>query len=428
MSRVINFISKVYARINFSSYEKYIGEKYNSSFFLRFHKWWREQLTPSGRTLFVLWSVSTLPATMDISRPLYLIFLGIGLLIFFDHSISYLFIKIHVSVKRLFPTHMHCGDTIAGFYEIQNLLDKNIPDLQVFDRIAHIGLEQTNIQIADNLPSQAKTKLGYSFVATIRGHYKLTDIIVASLFPFGITRKTNSIYSPFDLFVLPKLYPLNLTNLIKERNTASIGQEQKQKSKSSIQNDYIGSRDYQYGDSLQNIDHKAWARTGKPITKIFESKSNDVPTIIFLNTESLAVSTKEYETAVSLATSAIDHCQKTKGNFHFLFCEGDFTECLEDQTSPIKSMEYLATVNPKNTQIGAFKALLAKIPKNSSHVYIVTPGYNDYIAKIFDAFHSSNIGSSVLISHNRPDDKSLSVIDEHNIFRFDQNLSQKHLT
>ncbi|NKB34346.1 MAG: DUF58 domain-containing protein [Pseudomonadales bacterium] len=100
---------------------------------------------------------------------------------------------------------------------------------------------------------------------------KLSGIGVQTYFPFFLTRVTKRIDEPGDIYVLPPALKVAIPSLrhIAEQATKklSLGTDNSRKGPSL---EYAYSRQYQTGDSLRRLDHRAGSRLGKPMSKVFE--------------------------------------------------------------------------------------------------------------------------------------------------------------
>lgn len=92
-----------------------------------------------------------------------------------------------------------------------------------------------------------------------------------SYFPFFLTLFTQRVPSEHELYVLPPALQLVLPSLRKLADQASkrltIG-NQNMRARPALE--YAYSRQYQTGDSLRRLDHRASSRYGEPMSKVFE--------------------------------------------------------------------------------------------------------------------------------------------------------------
>jgi uncharacterized protein (DUF58 family) len=97
-----------------------------------------------------------------------------------------------------------------------------------------------------------------------RGRHTITDILVASVFPFNFFTRYRRIPRNQDLIIFPRLQRCHLTHLLASQT------RWKGDASSDIRgydSDIISIRDYVYGDPMKYISWKATAKTGQVKTK-----------------------------------------------------------------------------------------------------------------------------------------------------------------
>jgi|TARA_B100000315_G_scaffold179627_1_gene168396 uncharacterized protein (DUF58 family) len=121
------------------------------------------------------------------------------------------------------------------------------------------------------LPTGQQTSVAVSFEPQKRGVLTLSGLAVQSYFPFFLTRFTVRVEAPRDVYVLPPTLPTSLPSLrhIAEQagKRLTLGSDNSRKGPSL---EYAFSRQYQTGDSLRRLDHRAGSRIGEPMSKVFE--------------------------------------------------------------------------------------------------------------------------------------------------------------
>lgn len=103
-----------------------------------------------------------------------------------------------------------------------------------------------------------------------RGIHELPDPVAYSTFPFGLSRKRLGSARAGVLKVLPNFTPLLSLDVPIGRLhqpgglalTSNVGESP----------EYIGSREYRAGDPVRRMDHRSWARTGKPAVREFQEE------------------------------------------------------------------------------------------------------------------------------------------------------------
>ncbi len=115
------------------------------------------------------------------------------------------------------------------------------------------------------------TRVAVMFTPRKRGVLPLWGIAIQSYYPFFLSRHTQKATSHFDLYVLPQtlnvaLPPLRQVVEMASANSAS-GRNEGRNTQSL---EYVYSRQYQNGDSLKRLDHRAGGRRGEPMSKVFQ--------------------------------------------------------------------------------------------------------------------------------------------------------------
>ncbi|MEQ8952650.1 MAG: DUF58 domain-containing protein [Gammaproteobacteria bacterium] len=116
-----------------------------------------------------------------------------------------------------------------------------------------------------------RCSVAVSFEPQRRGKLTLSGIAVQSYFPFFLTRFTQRIPQAHDVYVLPPTFPIAIPSLrhVAEQATKrlKLGTDNSRRGPSL---EYAYSRQYQTGDSLRRMDHRASSRQAKPMSKVFE--------------------------------------------------------------------------------------------------------------------------------------------------------------
>ncbi len=121
------------------------------------------------------------------------------------------------------------------------------------------------------LQSGQSCTVAVGFEPQRRGKLTLSGIAVQSYFPFFLTRFTRRVQQAKDVYVLPSTFPVSIPSLrhVAEQATKRLkmGTDNSRKGPSL---EYSYSRQYQTGDSLRRMDHRASSRQAKPMSKVFE--------------------------------------------------------------------------------------------------------------------------------------------------------------
>ncbi|MFZ4453460.1 DUF58 domain-containing protein [Salibacterium aidingense] len=138
-----------------------------------------------------------------------------------------------------------------------------------------------------------------------RGEYWFAPVTLRTGDLFGFFQKEYQVHLPQSLTVLPRLRPLKRWNALwnDQQETVPVTAKMMEETFS-----IAGVRDYIPGDKMTSVDWKISARTGKLVTKEFESQEGKGWTVIMDNTREQP--REAFEEMVEFAASLIDHCYK----------------------------------------------------------------------------------------------------------------------
>lgn len=235
------------------------------------HLWrqWRDELTPAGK--IVVWGICvTGLGTVSVLMPIYQVFFGLVTLLSVAATAGVLF-RPHVRITGEFPDRATAGRPLTGMFGVRNL-----GRLPAYDVGLHVlGLpEAFEAELDRNLvprlgPGEAAT-IPVTLTPKRRGRYQLPDLRAYSTFPFYLGRSGKAAKPVAPLLVLPSFEPLaGLTLPVGTRYqpggialTSHVGESP----------EYIGNREYVYGEPIRRLDFRAWARTGRPVVREYQEE------------------------------------------------------------------------------------------------------------------------------------------------------------
>ncbi len=143
-----------------------------------------------------------------------------------------------------------------------------------------------------------------------RGIYQLYMPSCYSVFPFGMFRIGRIDRSRSTVIVVPDYFPLRHFDIPMIRSYQ--GSRNILGSNGGDSLEYIGNREFRYGDVLKKIDVKAWARLGKPVVREYGREyCSNVGVVLDTTIESTKNMNKLFharlEAAISLTASIIEH-------------------------------------------------------------------------------------------------------------------------
>ncbi len=181
--------------------------------------------------------------------------------------------KPEVSVQRESPKTAIAGQAFSSQINVTNENRRGLYNFSIRELVVPFGRWPREWlrphQMA--LPPGQNSTIAVSFEPQKRGVLTLSGFAVQSYFPFFLTRFTVRIKEPSDVYVLPSTLSVSVPSLrhIAEQASKRLiqGSDNARKGASL---EYAFSRQYQTGDSLRRLDHRASSRRGEPMSKIFE--------------------------------------------------------------------------------------------------------------------------------------------------------------
>lgn len=196
---------------------------------------------------------------------------GLALLVW-SVVLGYIF-RPRVTLERDTPAYAIAGQACDSLISISNNSSRSLHNFSVREMVIPFGRwpQEWLRPHQLSLPGKHSTTLTVQFEPQKRGVMQLSGLAVQSYFPFFLTRFTQRIDAPCKVNVLPRTLPVNLPSLRHIADLASkrltLGTDNARKGPSL---EYAFSREYQTGDSLRRLDHRASSRQGKPMSKVFE--------------------------------------------------------------------------------------------------------------------------------------------------------------
>ncbi len=235
-------------------------------------RYYYDGLTRTGKIVF-LCSLITFLFSYRSSSSLYLITAALGFSLIAWSAVLGYWYRPRVSVQRMAPVSGVAGQNFESRVTLRNESSRSLFNFTVRELVIPDGYWPTEWlrKHQSELASGQSQTLPVSFVPRKRGLYQLSGVAVQSYFPFFLTRFTQRVELPADVFVLPQPLQLAVPSLRQIAEQASkrlrLGTDNSKKGPSL---EYSHSRFYQVGDSLRRLDQRASSRIGRPMSKIFE--------------------------------------------------------------------------------------------------------------------------------------------------------------
>lgn len=216
---------------------------------------------------------------VTVEIPIYQIFCGVVCLFGIIEATG-IIMRPHLRLSSSLPDKVVCGEQVQGTVTAQNAGWFPACDIMC----VLFGMPRSLRHVDGNrclrvIPRGASGTLPFTILAMQRGVYLLPEIRVHSTFPFNLMRFGKAKTSRHELRVLPQFTPLDRFSLPHARKmmTGEITVE----SRLGNSPDYVGNREYVYGEPAKRLDFKAWARVGRPIVREFQDEFSAEVALIF---------------------------------------------------------------------------------------------------------------------------------------------------
>ncbi|MCA9035287.1 MAG: DUF58 domain-containing protein [Planctomycetaceae bacterium] len=222
------------------------------------------RLTPAGRVCFFLIGISGL-GSVTVQLPVYQFFCVLTCVVLFAEALGQLF-RPKLSAVLTMPSSIQMGQTVCGTLTI-----KNIGRWPVFDIMAMFhGLPRpikhaNKHEMIPSIRAGESAELPVTLSTSTRGIYDLPPLRIHSTFPFNLMRfgKCTALAQP--LHVLPDFHmipELNIPTGSRHQPGGMLLQKHDGNSP-----EFVGNREYSYGEPASRINFRAWARLGRPVVR-----------------------------------------------------------------------------------------------------------------------------------------------------------------
>jgi len=262
------------------------------------------RLTPAGRVVLFGVLISTLLGSSSIDVPIYLIACAAAALLLNAAFLSLIF-RPRVQAARRLPKHVRAGEKINYEVRVINQSRRTARYLSVEE----LGLPPELIPVSSPsagfrfLPGHAEAELTLGLECSKRGVYPLAPLTVSSAYPSALVKAQRRVGPEQQLMVYPYFKRLTDFPLPTARRyqpgglamTSDVGDS----------TEFLCTREYREGDSIRDIHWASWARTGKPVVKVFQEEFF-VRLAMLLDSEVHQEADRAFEAGISLAASVAD--------------------------------------------------------------------------------------------------------------------------
>ncbi|HBC58021.1 MAG TPA: hypothetical protein DCZ03_12710 [Gammaproteobacteria bacterium] len=178
----------------------------------------------------------------------------------------------NVAIERRAPLIATAGETFSSNITLTNLSTRTLKNFSIREMkgMPVIWPTESELHYRASLPPQETTTMQCKWTPRRRGVIHLWGIAVQSYFPLFLGRNLQRLKAQHSVYVLPFAFNHQVPSL---RRLAAATNRDSEAGFANGQyrqsHEYIDSRTFMMGDSLNRIDHKASARRGELMTRLY---------------------------------------------------------------------------------------------------------------------------------------------------------------
>ena len=316
-----------------------------------------------------------------------------------------------IKLNGTLPERIMAGQSTVLRYTVKNVGRFPAYNLWVTFNALPEGIEQTgDEQIISRLRPGETIEVTLSIKPKRRGYYHIKQPTCQSSFPFNLFRFGTFHHIEENLIVLPAFYAIRvptqgLYRHVQTGNSRPVG-------RMGHSNEYAGNRPFQPGDSLRQIDVRAWARLAVPVTREYHDDfdysaalvlDNLVPDTLHRESQrkqqQQSTENKKLEAAVSLCASIAFSMNKDR-LIDLLLIGSDlhrFTDC--PRTIRLDRIhEMLAGVEPTQSEPTELnEKIWANQFREISEVVFILMDWNPSYRQMIELTHQAGCHTTVLM-------------------------------
>jgi uncharacterized protein (DUF58 family) len=232
---------------------------------------WAERVSPAGRgfavatLLFLHFSLCSLE--IQAYAPLCY---AAGL--WLTAAIAAAAFRPRAALRVRLPERAGAGEIVSAEVEIQQLGRLPLRDLRLLPHRLppHVDAVPENGVPVPVVPRGEKARVKVGLRCSRRGAYLLQGFRLETGFPFGLLLSCRSFEEERTLIVHPRFTPLSRLRIPSGRRHHPEGVAMASNVGDSLE--YLGNREYRYGDSIRDVDWRATARLGTPIVREYREE------------------------------------------------------------------------------------------------------------------------------------------------------------
>ncbi len=275
------------------------------------------RFTPAGRILILATAYFLLGGMLTLLMPIYLLSITLLCLFLVDIAIGW-WLRPSLEIRRIMPESASANVPIQLDYTIKNRSSR--PALDVFvDTVpfqSAVTLVRDRAFISALKPNETETVANEIRIHR-RGQFMLPLPVADTSFPFGLWRWGSHGPANRPILVYPDYTPLAALSLPHAHSDHSAGHMAYSSSAGQAM-EFLGCREFRYGDNPRHIHSRSWARLAQPVVKEF-SDEHTQHCLVYIDTFTHQQSylrrlfkkpNPQFEACLSLAAATLDYLDR----------------------------------------------------------------------------------------------------------------------
>lgn len=262
-------------------------------------------LTSNGRIFLACTALSAPLSFVALNTTAYNFFTSLLSLVLVSFIMGILYIP-NVTAKRNLNNLIEAKSLVKYDVIIKNNSKKTLYQLKAYDMFWSVFINYKNNNFMEILEPNSEKIYTCEFIVEKRGIYNSSLLYISSNFPFGLFNFVKKIKDPLKIIVFPNYERLDSFDLQVIRIfqpggislTSNIGDS----------TEFIGTREYVYGDNPKFIHQNSWARIGKPVIKEFQE---EYFIRLGLLIDTFCEPSEHFEKSISFAASVSDFLSRS---------------------------------------------------------------------------------------------------------------------
>jgi uncharacterized protein (DUF58 family) len=357
----------------------------------------RDFLTLNGKIFLACAALSAPLSFVAINTTAYFFFTMITATFITAFIINFIY-RPHVSCSRILPGLLEAGGQANYQVTISNTGKKTLYRLKLKEVFWSVYIEYPEKHVLESLLPGESVSYEASLLPKKRGPYNSEGLVVSSNFPFDLFNWGKKTAIQGKMVVFPSYTRLETFELALGRKFQPGGIALSSHVGDSTE--FIGTREYVFGDNPRHIHWKSWAKTGKPVVKEFQEEYF-VRLALIIDTQ--VAQTELFEKGLSMAASVADYLSRfdyiidvfAAGNQFYHFQAGRSLAHFEN------ILELLACIEPcKKVYFNHVYTSLSGELSGLSGIILIFMDWDDEREKVIRELLGQGIGLRVLIFNN----------------------------